>query len=369
MGALGQDKFGAAAREFLRNYADPEKVIALGEEKLRRFWRRHSKGREDPQTVSKVFEVCRTTASAYRSLREKGRLPFDYDEAQIVLEAELDEMAHAEEQAENLQRRINEAYAKADPARTLEQIPGIGPVIAPVLEAFLGDVTRFRNARCLLSYCGLVPRKKQTGLSDRSMPITKAGDRLLRKYLFLAADVARQNDPEFAAYYARRFKSGDHHERIIVALARKLAARVYALLVRRVATRHAEREGRPTAPASYELRTPEGKPVAKKEARDLIRTKFARSVVAPERDARQRRRRGAKAVAPASAVEGPSKDAPGGIAEPTARPLVPRSSPQRQPEPALVSPVELRKGGWNTAGDVLAALAQHVKRRGGKRGE
>jgi transposase len=366
MAALGEDKFGVAARAFLRHFADPEKVVQLGEDKLREFWRQHSKGREAIETVPKVLEACRTTAATYRSLREKGRLPFDYPEAQVVLEAELDEMEHAEGEVEQLEARIAEAYAKADPARTLEQLPGVGLVIAPVLEAFLGDVTRFRNAPCLLSYCGLVPRKKQTGLSDQPMPITKTGDRLLRKYLFLAAEVARHNDPEFAAYYARRFKRGDHHERIVVALARKLAARVYALLMRREAARRAGREGGPASPARYELRTPEGKAVTKKEARDLIRTKFARKVAAPERDAHERRRRGAKAVAPASASEGPSENAPGGIAEPPATPVVAQPVPQRQPQPP---PLPLRQGGWNSAADILAALAQRGDRRGGKVGE
>ena len=33
------------------------------------------------------------------------------------------------------------------------------------------------------------------------MPITKAGQRLLKKYFYLAAETARQWDREFAAYY------------------------------------------------------------------------------------------------------------------------------------------------------------------------
>ena len=80
------------------------------------------------------------------------------------------------------------------------------------------------------------------------MPITKAGQRLLKKYFYLAADVARQWDAEFAAYYARRYARGDHHNHIMIALARKMALRVYALLKRREKARQARQPAAPSSP-------------------------------------------------------------------------------------------------------------------------
>ena len=126
-------------------------------------------------------------------------------------------MEHAEQEVQRLEEPIASFYDRLDPDHTLEQIRGIGGIIAASIEALVGNVSRFHNGRQFTSYSGLCPRKKQSGLSDPAMPITKSGQRLLKKYFYLAAAVARQWDPEFAAYYARRYARGDHHNRIMVA--------------------------------------------------------------------------------------------------------------------------------------------------------
>lgn len=64
------------------------------------------------------------------------------------------------------------------------------------------------------------------------MGITKAAQKLLKKYLYMAAETARQYDPEFAAFYDRLTKKGFHHLQAVCALANKMAGRVYALMNR-----------------------------------------------------------------------------------------------------------------------------------------
>ena len=290
MDALGGDKFGRAAVAFLRTYADPEKVIKLGMKRLQKFWDSKARRTDDPERVPRVFEACRRTAELYRELRDSGRLPFDYDEVQQELEFELDRMERAGQDAKQLEKRIQKIYRRMDPQRTLEKICGIGEVIAPAIHALVGDIERFPNGNKFIGYTGLCPRKNQTGTSDTPMPITKTGQRLLKKYFYLAADVARQWDPELAAYYARRYAKGDHHNRIVIALARKLAWRAYAVLKRWV---QAQREQSAAAvdSISYVLRAPDGRQVDKHEARNLIVDKLARDVVAPERATRERSRK------------------------------------------------------------------------------
>ena len=182
-------------------------------------------------------------------------------------------------------------YKSLCPERVLEQLRGVGPIIAANIIAMVGNINRFKNGRKFVAYCGLCPRKNQTGNSDKKMKITKAGQSVLKKSLYLAADVARNWDPEFAAYYGRRYAKGDHHDYIVVALARKMALRVYALLKRCEASKRLkllDSENKNSDSVKYILRTPEGREVETKEAREIIEKKYTREVVAPQRAERDR---------------------------------------------------------------------------------
>jgi transposase len=68
--------------------------------------------------------------------------------------------------------------------RVIQQLPGIGPVLAAVITAEIGDVTRFRNAAQLCSQSGLTPRHRESGTKVARGHVTKQGSRLLR---FLSA--------------------------------------------------------------------------------------------------------------------------------------------------------------------------------------
>jgi transposase len=70
----------------------------------------------------------------------------------------------------------------------LRRVGGVGPVVALTFVLTLDDPKRFRSARDVGAYVGLVPRKKSSGASDPQMQITKAGDRSLRRLLVIAAN-------------------------------------------------------------------------------------------------------------------------------------------------------------------------------------
>lgn len=363
--ALGEEKFGMATRTFLRCHADPQKVVQQGEARLRKFWAKHSNGQASQQQADLVFEACRKTAELYQPLRECGRLPFDYKEVQDELNAELDWMERAEQEAERVKSRMKELYRRLDPEETLKQLRGVGDVIAASLEAIIGNVNRFPNSCKFLGYTGMCSRKKQTGKSNQPMPITKSGHRLLKKYLYLAADVARQWDPDFAAYYARRYARGDHHNLIVVALARKMGLRVYALLKRREAARTAQREGRQAEPVRYVLRAPDGRELDKKEARALIKSNYVRSRLAPEqatRDDGLKSRRTRTEATETAKVEWPSMDATNGKSAPPSNILLPQTGCHAKPSlHTTAAPVHV--------GEAINAVIKEIQGQCGKRVE
>jgi transposase len=64
--------------------------------------------------------------------------------------------------------------------QVIQQLPGIGPVLAAVITAEIGDVTRFSNAGQLCSWAGLTPRHRESDTKVSRGHVTKQGSRLLR---------------------------------------------------------------------------------------------------------------------------------------------------------------------------------------------
>lgn len=88
-----------------------------------------------------------------------------------------------------LEAKIIAETKKIDPVQRLKTIPAVGDWIALYIYAWVGDIRRFRNARMLTSYAGLVPTVHQSGDTSRSGGITKAGSKGLRCILVQAGNL------------------------------------------------------------------------------------------------------------------------------------------------------------------------------------
>jgi transposase len=64
--------------------------------------------------------------------------------------------------------------------RVIQQIPGVGPVLAAVFCVEIGDVHRFAGARQVCSWAGLTPRHRESDTTVHRGPITKQGSTLVR---------------------------------------------------------------------------------------------------------------------------------------------------------------------------------------------
>lgn len=128
------------------------------------------------------------------------------------------------------------AFAKKAPqaekeARQLvKTAPGVGVVTAEVVLSELGDVRRFRNAKAVRAYAGLVPSVRQTGgKRSKDGHITKQGSGLLRWALVEAAWRLKNSSPQWESKYERIMKRSGK-KRAAVAIARKLLCVLYAML-------------------------------------------------------------------------------------------------------------------------------------------
>jgi transposase len=62
----------------------------------------------------------------------------------------------------------------------MQALPGIGPVLAAVMVAEIGEVSRFRTAGQLASWAGLTPRHRESDIKVIRGHVTKQGSRHLR---------------------------------------------------------------------------------------------------------------------------------------------------------------------------------------------
>jgi transposase len=112
--------------------------------------------------------------------------------------------------------------------QVIQQLPGIGPVLAAVIVAEIGDVTRFSNAAQLCSWAGLTPRHRESDTKITRGHITKQGSRLLRWALIEAIQHAPAGSLPGAVkqrIIARRGKQAKNIAK--VAAARRLLTLVY----------------------------------------------------------------------------------------------------------------------------------------------
>ncbi len=109
--------------------------------------------------------------------------------------------------------------------RTIQAVPGVGPVLAAIFVAEIGEVHRFADAAHLASWAGLTPRHRESDTVVRRGPITKQGSSLVR----WAAVEAAQGAHNASWLTATHTRISERRGRNVatVAVARKLLTLVY----------------------------------------------------------------------------------------------------------------------------------------------
>jgi transposase len=140
---------------------------------------------------------------------------------------QIDASLHQFDQAVKDQAAHNQAAVR------LMTHPGVGPVTSLAFVLMVGPVDRFRRSKQLVSYLGLNPREHSSGGRQRLGAISKQGNPMLRGLLVEAGHTAARLDPELRQDYQRlRLRRGGSVAK--VAIARKLAVRMYWMLRRQV---------------------------------------------------------------------------------------------------------------------------------------
>ena len=285
LAVFGEERFNRTARTLYRYFADPFKIVSLGKEQFAKAFRSECSWDVAEKVLERIYEVSLSTTRIYGPMLDRGVLPFDYDQIEEEVRIELDLIEAEEKKISEIQRTIRPLYKRIDPHGYLMSPQGIGITIAPAILGIIGDVSRFPTIGAFRGFFGFIPKKSQSSDRDQQgLRIHKAAQNLLKKYMFLAAETARQYDPEFAAFYDRLTRRGLHHYQAVCALANKMAGRVYALLKRMQRAedscyRSTVESAQPIellrpSEVVYKLKDLEGNVINKKTARELIVKKF-----------------------------------------------------------------------------------------------
>jgi transposase len=119
----------------------------------------------------------------------------------------------------SLERTIGAQLGGHAGYRAIQAIHGIGPTVAAILVAEIGDVSRFDSAAALCSWAGLTPKHRESDTKVVQGAITQQGSRLVR-WALIEAISRYHGGPVLSAKYRAINKAS-------VAIARKVLTLVY----------------------------------------------------------------------------------------------------------------------------------------------
>lgn len=182
---------------------------------------------------------------------------FDHPARQIAFEEMVQVVDEAEARRDRLARQMEElvpSWSLAPVVTAIQALRGIASIAAITIVAEIGDFHRFANPRQLMAYLGLVPCEHSSGAKTARGNITKAGNTRARRMLVESAwtyrlparvgeailkrnqavtqsvrDIAWKAQLRLCARHRRMTRAGKPANVVNVAIARELAAFVWAI--------------------------------------------------------------------------------------------------------------------------------------------
>jgi transposase len=131
---------------------------------------------------------------------------------------------------EKIRRHIDGNPGLKSRGGLLESIPGVGEATAAWLLTLLSEHYGFTDAKQAVAHVGLAPAIRQSGKWAGQTRISKTGDPLARKALYMPALSAWQHNPALRAFCQRLKANGKSGKAVLCAAMRKLIHIAFAIL-------------------------------------------------------------------------------------------------------------------------------------------
>jgi len=151
----------------------------------------------------------------------------------LAVEPMLEVAATARAGAGELKAEIARRARADATCQRLMSVPGVGPLVSYAYRMTIDEAGRFATARPVGAYLGLTPGRFQSGAVDRALPLSKAGDSLLRTLLYEGATslLARSGRDCALRRWGLKLAKRLGVKKARVAIARKLAVILHAIWV------------------------------------------------------------------------------------------------------------------------------------------
>ena len=191
-------------------------------------------------------------------------------EARPELAAAVEPLLKAREavgrQIADLDRKVMRMARNDAQVRRFMTAPGVGPITALCFLATIDDPTRFKRSRSVGAYVGLTTRRYASGEIDWTGRISKCGDKMLRSYLYEAANVLLTRVARWSTLKAWgiRLAKRSGLRKAKVAVARKLAVILHRMWIEGTEFKWSSKEviacigGQPSSHHQRETNVPAG---------------------------------------------------------------------------------------------------------------
>lgn len=212
----------------LQTYPTAASISEADPDELGRLLATASQGQVPSARAGALQEAARTSIASRQAATALAHRIRTLTRQIMLLSQEIADLEHA----------IEQVFAQV--GHRPQDFPVGGAVALATILAEAGDVTRFPSAKQFLAHFGWCPVDKQSGQYKDAHPrLSKAGNRFVRRIIWMLALHSISHSGPYRAYFDQRTSAGKNKMDTLVAIGRKVLATIYAIL----------KTGRPYDPA------------------------------------------------------------------------------------------------------------------------
>jgi transposase len=203
----------------LKEYADPEHIVALGIEAFKDIIRKVSRGRYSVDRSEALYAAAKDTVGITQG---KESIVFEINHLVSNIERESTYI-------EGLEEQMAQYLSQIPYSRSILSLKGIGKITVAGLVGEVGDFRKFKTISEITKLAGLDLFEVSSGKHKGVRRISKRGRALMRKLLFFAALNAVKSHGIMQVKYHTMLDNGTSKLKALVAVSRKLLRIIFAL--------------------------------------------------------------------------------------------------------------------------------------------
>ncbi len=179
------------------------------------------------RSVRSADAVAATALEAAQA--QQTALPGQDIAAQIVADLAAQILA-LDDRLKRIDRQIRDTFRSHPQAGIIESLPGMGPILGAEFIVAAGDLSAYADDGHLASAAGLVPVPRDSGRRTGNLHRPKRYSRRLRRVFYMSAQTSIIREGPNRDFYLKKRGEGCKHVQAVIALARRRASVLWALL-------------------------------------------------------------------------------------------------------------------------------------------